>query len=332
MKRSLVIIAAIVAASFLSGIFVYAEVPRLIRFQGKVTDIEGAPLNGSYNITFRVYDAESGGTLMWSETQSAIPVNSGIFTVLLGNVASLDLAFDIPYWLSMEVSDDGEMSPRQQITSVGYAIRAEVADSISNVTLMPSGAIVLWRGATCPEGYTRVSELDNKFLVSGATYNSAAGGSNTHDHGAGSYAGPNHAHSFSGTTSGDAFAGPRYDGSSSPVSVPGHTHPFSGTTNSAGGGGISGISATADSRPEFATILLCDLSILTSVPPYQSSLYSIILTRSPHDAYEIAFASRLLRTMFLMARSSIATRSCLRTIFRDSLWRKSCLISRIRAY
>ena len=265
MKRSFVIIAAIVAASFLLGIFVYAEVPRLIRFQGKVTDIEGAPLNGSYNITFRVYDAESGGTLLWSETQSAIPVNSGIFTVLLGNVASLDLAFDIPYWLSMEVSDDGEMSPRQQITSVGYAIRAEVADSISNVTLMPSGAIVLWRGATCPEGYTRVSELDNKFLVSGPTYNTAAGGSNTHDHGGvtGSHAitiaeMPAHTHAGFGEKNSSWPLG--VTGSAGNLGSNGGTDSdnyYYNTTSAGGGESHAHPLSSADSRPEFATILLC---------------------------------------------------------------------------
>jgi hypothetical protein len=191
--------------------------------------------------------------------------------VLLGSVTPLDLPFDVPYWLSLEVNSDGEMSPRQQITSVGYAIHAEVADSISNVAVLPSGAIVLWRGATCPEGYTRVSELDGKFLASGATYNPAAGGSNTHTHGVGSYTAashvltiaeiPSHYHLSGGV---DELSYYGYEVGPSHGTISGSDGGVNfGRTSSVGGSqghshSITGISASADSRPEFATILLCE--------------------------------------------------------------------------
>jgi hypothetical protein len=164
MKRSIIVVTALLV-SFLLTTCLFAEVPHLIRFQGKVTDKEGAPLNGAYNITFRIYNSESSGTLIWSETQSAVLVNNGIFTVLLGNVSALDLPFDESYWLSMEVNDDGEMQPRQRITSVGYAIHAEVADSIANVAIIPQGAIIIWRGTSCPAGYSPVNDLKGKFLM-----------------------------------------------------------------------------------------------------------------------------------------------------------------------
>ncbi|MFH1777648.1 MAG: hypothetical protein ABH952_08860 [Candidatus Omnitrophota bacterium] len=187
-------VVAVLMVVFLTAAVVNAAVPHLIRFQGKVTDKDGAPLNGAYNITFRIYDAASGGTLKWSETQSAIPVNNGIFTVLLGNVNSLDLPFDVPYWLSMEVNNDGEMAPRQQITSVGYAIHAETADNIADVAVIPSGAIIIMTGTSCPAGYTRMAELDNRFLMGGTTYQADAGGSQTHTHSAGGYNVANHKH------------------------------------------------------------------------------------------------------------------------------------------
>ncbi|PIQ89934.1 MAG: hypothetical protein COV72_00475 [Candidatus Omnitrophica bacterium CG11_big_fil_rev_8_21_14_0_20_42_13] len=258
MKRVFLILAT-VAVLFFMVTSAYTAVPRLIRFQGKVTDTQGAPLNGSYNITFRVYDAASGGALLWSETQSAIPVNNGVFTVLLGNVNPLNLAFDIPYWLSMEVNNDGEMSPRQQIASVGYAIRAEVADSISNVAVMPSGAIVLWRGAACPQGYNRVSELDGKFLVSGAAYNAAAGGSNTHDHGGVT---GNHALTIAEMPA-HTHGGSHYHLPQATGDMMAHTDWYataqSSNTDSTGGNqGHSHTISSTDNRPEFATILLCE--------------------------------------------------------------------------
>lgn len=44
---------------------------------------------------------------------------------------------------------------------------------------VPTGAIILWSGASCPSTYTRVSALDNKFLVSASSYNGSAGGNNS---------------------------------------------------------------------------------------------------------------------------------------------------------
>jgi len=108
----------------------YAAVPHLINYQGKVTDKGGNPLNGSYDITFRIYDAESAGNLLWEETQTGVVVDKGLFGILLGSVTALDIPFDKPYFLEIKVGTE-VMSPRQRITSAGYAIRAEVAESVS---------------------------------------------------------------------------------------------------------------------------------------------------------------------------------------------------------
>ena len=126
--------------------------------------------------------------------------------------------------------------------------------------LVPPGAILLWTGAACPTGYTRLSALDGKFLVADATYSATAGGSNTkdvsHTHGAGSYAGPSHTHGFTtgGTTLTQATQGA---GTIVPAQ---HTH--SGTTDPGGTGAVTGTSAIGgsaalDIRPTFATIVLC---------------------------------------------------------------------------
>ncbi len=254
MRRIVLLITAALVTSFLLAASISADVPHLIRFQGKVTDKEGAPLNGAYNITFRIYDGETGGALLWSETQAAIPVNNGIFTVLLGNVSALDLPFDESYWLSMEVNDDGEMAPRQTISSVGYAIHAEVADSISGVEVVPQGAIIMCRNS-CPAGYTRVADLDGKFIVAGATYNAEAGGSNTHNHGGTTGTAGEHTHTYSGQTGSSNMTygcRPGDDG----VTQWQHSHSYSGTTST--GGSHSHTITSADNRPEFATVILCE--------------------------------------------------------------------------
>jgi len=111
----------------------YAAIPHLIRYQGTAVDKDKTPLDGPYNITFRIYDAETTGTLLWEETQELVPISNGIFSILLGSITPLDLAFDKDYYLSVEINTDGEMLPRQRITSVAYAYRAEHAENVSGI-------------------------------------------------------------------------------------------------------------------------------------------------------------------------------------------------------
>jgi hypothetical protein len=137
--------------------FVYAAVPHLLNYQGRLTDSNGSPLNGSYSLTFRIYDAESAGNLLWEETQGTVVIQKGIFSVLLGSATNLNLPFDKPYFLEIKVGNE-VMSPRQQITSSGYAIRAEKAevaesaDSI-NIPAAQKGDVLFYDGSK----WTRLS-------------------------------------------------------------------------------------------------------------------------------------------------------------------------------
>jgi len=126
MKTKLIILSVLLLVTALAFTFTAsAAIPHIINFQGKATDKVGAPLNGAYNLTFRIYNAETGGTSKWSETQTAIPISNGIFQVQLGSVTPLNLPFDEAYWISLEINSDGEMSSRTKLSSVPYAYKAE---------------------------------------------------------------------------------------------------------------------------------------------------------------------------------------------------------------
>ena len=115
--------------------FAFPQIPHLINYQAKLTDTQGNPVpDGTHQITFRLYDADSGGNLLWEETQSLL-ITIGIFSCLLGGVTELNLPFDKPYWLAIKVGSDSEMTPRQQLASVGYALRAERAERAENADL-----------------------------------------------------------------------------------------------------------------------------------------------------------------------------------------------------
>jgi len=109
-----------------------AEEPHLIRYQGQAVDSQGVPLEGPYTLTFRLYDAITGGTKLWEETQPNVALQGGHFSVLLGQVTPLaGMDWSKPCWLSLAVGDedDPEFSPRQRITSVPMAIQAEAAET-----------------------------------------------------------------------------------------------------------------------------------------------------------------------------------------------------------
>jgi hypothetical protein len=103
-----------------------ADVPGLMNYQGTLTDDSGVSLDTTVAMTFSVYTDSTAGIQVWTETQAAVVVSSGIFNVLLGSVNTIeDTVFNGPdRWLGIQVGGDAEMTPRQRIASVGYAFVA----------------------------------------------------------------------------------------------------------------------------------------------------------------------------------------------------------------
>ncbi|MFA4981965.1 MAG: tail fiber protein [Candidatus Omnitrophota bacterium] len=173
MKTKLTIILILFMAIALTLTLVAsAEIPHLMSFQGKATDKTGAPLNGTYNLTFRIYNAGTGGTAKWTETQPNITISNGVLQVQLGSVAPLSLAFDESYWISIEINTDGEMSPRTKLASTPYAYKSEFADNG-----VPTGVIMIWARDTSPNGWLLCdgsaisrSTYANLFAIIGTTY------------------------------------------------------------------------------------------------------------------------------------------------------------------
>ena len=132
MKR---LVLAVAILSLLSISQAAQASPNLINYQGYLKNSGGNPIDTTINMTFRLYDTDGNpapGNLLWSETQS-IAISDGVYNVQLGAITDLaPLDFAIPYWLTVEIETDGEMTPRQPLSSVGYAIRAETADGVAD--------------------------------------------------------------------------------------------------------------------------------------------------------------------------------------------------------
>jgi hypothetical protein len=111
-----------------------AHIPRTMGYQGILTDAGGGTVpDGNYRITFNLYESASGADAIWTEEQS-VAVTHGVFNTVLGGANPLDLPFSRQYWLGVTVGEGAEMTPRIQLTSSAYSLRAANADSLNGLS------------------------------------------------------------------------------------------------------------------------------------------------------------------------------------------------------
>ena len=111
-----------------------AAVPQLINFQGVLTDSAGAPLDGPFDITFKLYGQASGGADFWTEPHIGVAVSNGTFSVHLGSITPFAGISPPPgdeFWMGVTVETDPEISPRTRWVSVPFAFQAAGADTAS---------------------------------------------------------------------------------------------------------------------------------------------------------------------------------------------------------
>ena len=130
MKRSLLLSALFLVLAVQAG---WGQIPQTVSYQGVLTDVDGVAVEGTVDLTFRLYDAETGGSPVWSETQKLVTVSDGIFNVILGSVTPLSIPFDKQYWLAVAVGADPELAPRVQLTATPYSLSARSVSGTSNV-------------------------------------------------------------------------------------------------------------------------------------------------------------------------------------------------------
>ena len=118
-----------------------AQVPNTLSYQGVLTDTLGHPrADGVYSFTFRIYSSSTNGTAIWSETKN-LTLSHGLFTTFLGDVVPIKLEFNVPYWLSIQVSGDQELTPRIPLSSVGYSFHTVNADTATYTNFTDSSRV-----------------------------------------------------------------------------------------------------------------------------------------------------------------------------------------------
>jgi hypothetical protein len=116
-------------------------------FQGVLTDASGNPLSGTVTITYRIFNTDTGGTALYTETES-VTVTEGRFDSVVGpdtvvsGLTTADLAQ--PLWIEIQIDNgtyDETLSPRQRLYGAPYAF-----------TLMPGAVISSTMDATLVGG------------------------------------------------------------------------------------------------------------------------------------------------------------------------------------
>lgn len=176
------------------------SVPSLINYQGKVYQPSGAAVpDGPYKMRFAIYDVPTGGDALWTETYDALQVKGSAFHVLLGSVNPIGASIfnSADRYLGVQLANDAELSPRQKIASVPYAMVAETvpdgsitAAKLAAGAAIPPGLISMWSGPAdqipvgwklC-DGTNGTPDLQDRFVVgAGSEYAvGATGGEKAH--------------------------------------------------------------------------------------------------------------------------------------------------------
>ncbi|MBK6700570.1 MAG: hypothetical protein IPG55_11860 [Saprospiraceae bacterium] len=116
-----------IALVALFSLDILAQVPRVISYQGVLTDNQGNLLpDGNRTLTLKLYDNLFSAVPIYTESQT-VPVVKGIFNVIIGSVNPIttSINFDRAYFLGVSVDFGSELSPRTALTAAPYALRAE---------------------------------------------------------------------------------------------------------------------------------------------------------------------------------------------------------------
>jgi len=123
----------------------HAEVPRLLGYQGRLLRADGTSATGTATVTFGLFEAATGGTPLWTESQT-LGLSDGYYATFLGLATPAPDALPDggARWLDVRVGSE-PLSPRQQLGAVPYALAARsLAGGPADVSsLRVDGALVL---------------------------------------------------------------------------------------------------------------------------------------------------------------------------------------------
>jgi len=121
-----------------------AAIPTSFSYQGTLRDAGGNLVNGTVNLSLRLYGVVTGGNPLYSEDFANVNVRSGLFTVIVGDAQALPASVfnTFPLYIGIKVNNDAEMLPRQRLHPVPYAMQsASAQNAVTADNLAPGGGV-----------------------------------------------------------------------------------------------------------------------------------------------------------------------------------------------
>jgi hypothetical protein len=123
----------LLALAILTFAMSLSAAPRLINYQGMLTDKQGKPVITAVEVTFTFWDSETGGNQLgagFSDPDTVTPDADGIYSTLIGDDPSNLIPESVfsgdSVWLNVNIAGDN-LANRMRITSAGFAIKAIIA-------------------------------------------------------------------------------------------------------------------------------------------------------------------------------------------------------------
>lgn len=117
-----------------------AAVPVLIGHSGRLLDSDDAPISGTIDITYAIFETPTGGTALWTETHPNVEVTNGLFSATLGSIVPLTTdivagsggggggAIALERYLEVRIGGDPPISPRTRLAAAPFAVAAGRVD------------------------------------------------------------------------------------------------------------------------------------------------------------------------------------------------------------
>ena len=143
-------------------------VPQKISYQGYITHADGSLVSdGSYDVKFRLFQANEGGDALWEESQS-LTIGSGLISATLGNSIALNFSESMHF---LEIEINGEvLTPRQELTTVFFAFHAESAVNAATANLATKATTAdtaLYSKASAAVSMGNLSDVDLTNIADG---------------------------------------------------------------------------------------------------------------------------------------------------------------------
>ena len=101
MTRRTLVVTALLLALAPAAPAAPPEVPAQISYQGVLLDTLGEPRTGNVDLTLRIWDAPTGGTLVYKQVFPSVALAAGVFTVRLGPTGAASDTPDDPLTTSL---------------------------------------------------------------------------------------------------------------------------------------------------------------------------------------------------------------------------------------